>query len=202
MARQHLINWLGAAQFKADSNCPVRHQRSLPLLETTPGAMLYANRALWLITGRLLLPVLFWRHEVKLECPLQGTSQNRIIWRTNCCPVTGLPSPQGSWTKGRAKPIQFGTSSVAGVAGTSLNTGVDRLRDSDSRFFFEVYSWSLFLKKISPQGSGGLESGFFLPPLAHGSTPFPLGVGVCHLSPWAWDPKQVLSCLARFPSQR
>ena len=40
-------------------------RESLPPSKATPGATLYANRALWLITGTLLLSVLSQRREEK-----------------------------------------------------------------------------------------------------------------------------------------
>lgn len=43
-------------------------------------------------------------------------------------------------SKGTARPIQFGTSVVAGAARTWLMATTDCLRDSDSGFFLEVYS--------------------------------------------------------------
>ena len=44
----------------------------------------------------------------------------------------------GDRSKGTAKPIRFGTNSVAGVARTMLKAAADRLRDSSSGFFMRL----------------------------------------------------------------
>jgi len=43
-------------------------------------------------------------------------------------------------SKGTARPLQFGTSAVAGAARTKLKTTTDCLKGSDSGFSLEVYS--------------------------------------------------------------
>jgi len=59
-------------------------------------------------------------------------------------------------SKGTARPLQFGTSVVAGAARTELKSTTDCLRGSDSGLSLEVYSWSLFQDWMWSQGSGGL----------------------------------------------
>lgn len=68
----------------------------------------------------------------KLECPLQGASQGRIIWGMSCY-LNMDPKEQ-------QRPVQFGTNSVAGVARMLLEIPANRLRDSSSGFFLRVDS--------------------------------------------------------------
>ena len=95
----------------------------------------------------------FGRCQAKLECPLQGASPGRVVWRTSSYSCSRTLHAT-DWSNGAAGPIQFGTSAIAGVARARLHATTNCLWDFSSRFFLEVYSWSVLSKETWPQGSG------------------------------------------------
>ena len=55
----------------------------------------------------------------------------------------------GDGSKGTAGPLQFGTSDIAGVARMRLSTTTNCVRDSNSGFFLEIYSWSHSQRRVT-----------------------------------------------------